>query len=109
MVYYEVKYFQRFYPFNIFNFYNLDTKKFQSFIEEFSKNLQENFNLKKLTWNSLSSIHNSTINSSLNASSNPFISLQFSFDDIDNDKNSFLSLAFQQMQLPKPTLLELNR
>jgi len=92
----------------VFIFYK-DNKQSQSFVEEFSKHLQENLNLKKLTWNPLNSLHNSETNTTIKSSSNPFVSLNLPFDDIDNERNSFLTLAFDQMQTPKPTLLEINR
>ena len=86
-----------------------DKEQTQSFIEEFSKNLQENFNLKKVTWNPLQSLHNSELSNPLKSAINPFVSINLSFDDLNNEKNSFLALAFQQMQTPKQTLLEINR
>jgi hypothetical protein len=89
--------------------YVSDNEESQSFVEEFSKNLQENFNLKKLTWNPLDCLHNSEIENPIKPLSNPFVSLNLSFDDIDNEKNTFLALAFNQMQITKTTLLEINR
>lgn len=90
-------------------YFYLDNEQSQSFIEEFSRNLQENFNLKKMTWNSLSSIHNSEVINSIESPTNPFVSLNFSFNDLDNEKNSFLALALKQLQIPKTTLLEINQ
>ncbi|CAF1161140.1 unnamed protein product [Adineta steineri] len=84
-------------------------KESQSFVEEFSKCLEENLNLKKFTWNSLNSLHNFETNNIIKPSLNPFISLNLTFDDIENEKNSFLVLAFNQMQIPKSSLLEINR
>ncbi|CAF1078845.1 unnamed protein product [Rotaria sordida] len=81
----------------------------QSFVEEFSKHLEKNFNLQKLSWNPLNILHKSEITNSVKSSSNPFVYLQLPFDDIDNKKNSFLALVFNQMETSKTTLLEINR
>ncbi|CAF3929267.1 unnamed protein product [Rotaria sp. Silwood2] len=81
----------------------------QSFVEEFSKYLEKNFNLKKLSWNHLNILHKSETTNTVESLSNPSIFLQLPFDDIDNKKNSFLALAFNQMEISKTNLLETNR
>jgi hypothetical protein len=91
------------------SFLNLDHEQSRSFVQEFSKYLEENFNLKPISWNPLNSLHNSEIPDPIKSISHPFLSLNLSFDDINDEKNSFLALAFKQMQTLKPTLLEKNR
>ncbi|CAF0909203.1 unnamed protein product [Adineta ricciae] len=81
----------------------------QSFVEKFSQYLQANCNLTKQTWTPLTIIHDSEMNTLVKPlKSSPLISLNLLFDDIDNERNSFLALAFNQMQMSKPTLLDIT-
>ena len=81
----------------------------QEFVEQFSMHLQQNFHLQSTSWNPLTAIHHRERNDTTKPLSHPFLSLSSSFDDIDNEKNAFLSSAFNQMLTPKSTLLEKNR
>ncbi|CAF3680517.1 unnamed protein product [Rotaria socialis] len=81
----------------------------QSFVGEFSKYLQEHFNLKNISWNPLSLLNKSEATHNIKTLHNQFISFQLPFDDDDDKKNSFLALAFNHMETPKRSLLDINR
>ena len=88
----------------------IDEEESQSFVEKFSQYLQVNCNLTKQTWTPLTVLHDFETNTLVKPlKSNPLISSNLLFDDIDNERNSFLALAFSQMQMTKPTLLDINR
>lgn len=89
--------------------FNKDNEETKSFVEEFTQHLQNNFHLTQITWNPLASLHNSAIMNNQNSSSNPFVFLHLPFDDIDDEKNSFLALAFNHMKASQTTLVEINR
>jgi len=75
-------------------------KSSQSFVDEFSKTLQENFHLDQITWNSF--------DSSSKPVQTPFLCFNLSYDHLDNPKNTFLISSFNQMQRFEPTLLEIK-
>ena len=80
-----------------------------AFVKAFSQYLLESLHLTKESWNPLQSLRPSATDHSVQQRSKPVVSLTLSFDDIDSEKNAFLALAFNRMQTPSSSLLEINR
>ena len=85
--------------------FRLENEDKKHFFADFLEHLRRHLNLSCESWNPLVALGNS----SRSITSKAFISFKLDFDDIDNEKNSFLALAFQRMQTAPANLLRVNR